>query len=457
MLREFLLTHAVTVLTAIASILMVLRLLATRRSPQSSLAWVVALTFVPWVAIPLYFLIGARKFPRTIKRRTESLAPRAGPPEGPVARVLRDLGAPPVRDAHRFELLENGESAYARLLTLITAARRRIDLTIFILGDDATGWSVVDALAARAKAGVQVRVILDAIGSSKIKRRATRAIRAAGGEALSFMPLLHAPLRGRNNLRCHRKIAVFDGLHVFLGGMNIAEEYMGPAEREGRWRDLAGVASGPIAADAEALFESDWAFCGGKAFGGSPATRAPSGAGDAKLQFVPSGPDMVEDTFYSAVLTALFVAAARVVIVTPYYVPDDVVQRALLLAARRGVKTQLVVPSRSNHAVADFARRGLLRELSEAGVEVHFYPRGMLHAKAMIVDDQFAYIGSPNMDMRSLFLNYEDALCLYGSPEIGAVRRWADGLIAECTTEPPDSGRQHWLLEQIARLLTPEL
>lgn len=465
MLTSYLLSHLVAVITALASTLMLVRLLSTNRTPQSLLAWGVALMFVPLVAIPLYFLVGARKFPRTAKRTMRTAPSRsdlASP--GPVARVLVALGAPPARAGHRFELLENGERAYARLMELIAASRRTIDLTMFILGDDATGRSVVDALAARARAGVRVRVVLDAVGSTSSKRRAARLLHEAGGSVRPFMPLLHAPFRGRNNLRCHRKLGLFDGEHVFAGGMNIADEYMGPAPLAGRWRDVAGVVTGPIAVDAAALFESDWEFCGGKRAAAKPQeagenadAAVPAKAGDATVQLVPSGPDMVHDTIYDAVLTAIAVATERIVIVTPYYVPDDVVQRALLLAARRGVRTQLLVPSRSNHAFADFARRSLLRELADAGVELRFYPHGMVHAKAMVVDDAFAYIGSPNMDMRSFFLNYEDAICLYTSPDIGQVRAWVDALLAECTSTGPHSKREYWLFEQVARMIAPEL
>jgi cardiolipin synthase len=151
------------------------------------------------------------------------------------------------------------------------------------------------------------------------------------------------------------------------------------------------------------------------------------------------------------------VARERVAIVTPYYVPDEVVQRALLLAARRGVRTQLLVPTHSNHALADFARRGLLRELDAAGVELHFYPHGMVHAKAMLADATFAFIGSPNLDMRSLFLNYEDALFLYDSAQVAQVAGWVDALLARCTRERPHSAREYWLLEQLARIVAPEL
>jgi cardiolipin synthase len=317
---------------------------------------------------------------------------------------------------------------------------------------------VVDSLVARANDGVDVRVVLDAVGSTNSKRAAGRLLRAAGGSVRVFMPLLHAPLRGRNNLRCHRKLGLFDGEHLFAGGMNLAEEYMGPTPLPGRWRDVACVVSGPVAVDAAALFESDWEFCGG-----SPRKESASGApkparaGEGTVQLVPSGPDMVHDTVYDAVLTAIAVATERITLVTPYYVPDDIVQHALVLAARRGVKTQLLVPTKSNHALADFARRGLLRELTAAGVHVRFYARGMVHAKAMVVDDTFAYVGSPNIDMRSFFLNYEDAVCLYSAPDIAQVRVWADALLGECVDRGPHSRRAYWMFEQVARMIAPEL
>jgi cardiolipin synthase len=453
-LAHYLFSHLLTVLTSIASMFIMIRLLATPRTPQSLLAWIVSLIFFPFAAIPLYLLLGTRKLPRKAKRQMRMAATHSDAPT-PVAKMLNTLGAPPARACTDFELLGTGEQAYARLLALITEAAHSIDLTMFIFGDDATGHRVLDALAERAKAGVRVRLILDAMGSHKIKRRAIRAMHAAGGAVRIFMPLIHAPLRGRNNLRSHRKLAVFDRTHLFIGGMNIAEEYMGATPRPGRWRDLAACVSGPVAGDALAIFESDWEFCGGA----SPheASPAPLDPRPTTMQLVPSGPDMAQDTFYNAILTAIFVARTRIAIVTPYYVPDDVVQCALALAARRGVRVELVLPLRSNHALADFARRGLLRELAAAGVALRFYPHGMVHAKTMVVDDTFAYVGSPNFDMRSFFLNYEDALCLYGSEDIAQARAWIDGLIAECTATPPHSGHEHWLLEQLARLLTPEL
>jgi cardiolipin synthase len=440
-MMTYLASHALTIAAVVAWFVMLSRISGSGRTPQSTLAWLLGFAFVPLLAIPLYMALGSRKFPRRAKGR--------------------QLGVPPVRSSHSFELLTTGESAFARLLELVRRAERSIDLTMFILGDDATGRAVLEALAERAKHGVEVRVILDAVGCLRTWRLAARLLRAAGAEVRVFMPLRHSPIRGRTNLRSHRKIAVVDGEHVFAGGMNLANEYMGPPLPDGvapRWHDVAAVVSGPAAADATALFESDWVFCGGSRRPADGPRSATAGVshGDAVVQFVPSGPDMLTDTMYDLFLNGIFGARERIAIVTPYYVPDEALQHALVLAARRGVKTELLVPERSNHRIADVARRKLLRELSANGVDVHYYARGMVHAKAMVIDDAFAYVGSPNFDMRSLFLNYEDALCVYSSVAIAQVRGFVDGLISECSPErPPD--REHRVIEQIALLLAPEL
>ena len=457
----FVASHPLLVAVHVVGLVVAMRVLVTRRAPQSLMAWLLALVFAPWVAVPLYFLLGGRKFPRGAKgkhappRVADARAELPGShPAADVPRVLRTEGVPGVRDGNTFRLLGTGEEAYAGLLEAIQSAQRTIDLTIFILGNDEVGRSVVDALAARARAGVRVRLLLDAVGSRPILSTAARELGGAGGEVRSFMPLIHAPVRGRSNLRSHRKIAIFDGRRAFLGGMNIALQYMGPTPRPSRWRDLASLVEGPVAADAAQLFAADWAFAGRE----EPVrvSEVPPAAGEAVLQLVPSGPEMATDTFYDALVTALYSARFHVACVSPYYVPDDVVQHAFVLCARRGVRTELVMPAVSNHLLADMARRGLLPELAEAGVIFHWF-KGMVHGKAMVVDSSVAYVGSPNLDMRSFFLNYEDALMLYSPAEIAAVRAWIERLAGECPKALGPPARRWWLLDDVARLLAPEL
>jgi cardiolipin synthase A/B len=441
LVTTYLASHALLLASVVAWFVMLSRISGSQRTPQSTLAWLLAFAFVPFLAIPLYLVLGSRKFPLRAKGK--------------------QLTVPPVREGHSFELLATGETAFAGLMALIRGAECTIDLTMFILGDDVTGRAVIEALAERAKSGVEVRVILDAVGSFWTHRSAGRALRKAGAQMRVFMPLRHSPLRGRSNLRCHRKIAIVDGEVVFAGGMNLAMEYMGPPLDDGaapRWRDVVAVVRGPAAADATLLFESDWVFCGGsrRPEKRDGATTAIAPRGVARVQFMPIGPDMKTDTMYDVFLNGIFEARERVAIVTPYYVPDDALQHALVLAARRGVKTELLVPAWSNHRVADLARREFLRELRASGVALHYYARGMVHAKAMVIDDTFAYVGSPNFDMRSLFLNYEDALCVYSPEAIAGVRGFVDGLISECAKEAPVFPERR-VVEQIALLLAPEL
>jgi cardiolipin synthase len=144
-------------------------------------------------------------------------------------------------------------------------------------------------------------------------------------------------------------------------------------------------------------------------------------------------------------------------IVTPYYIPDEPLQRALVLSARRGIATDLVMPARSNHRIADVARRPFLRELAAAGARLYAYPRGMLHAKAMVVDDSFAYVGSANMDMRSLLLNYENAVFVYDAAHVARLDAFIEALASECDRDGFRTKRRAWPLEPLARLVAPEL
>ena len=463
MLTGYLLAHLSAIVTAFATVLLTLHLLASQQSSQSLLAWLIALVFVPPLGIPLYLIFGTRKVGHRARGPGRKATPEAAaavaqatPRSQAVQRVLESSGLPPASVGDRFDLIPDGVRAYQTLLELIAGARRTVHLSYFILSDDATGRAVTDALVERARAGVEVRVTLDAVGSRRMLRRLRPRLRAAGGIARALNPLLRASLRVRPNLRSHRKLAVVDGATLFTGGMNLAIEYMGAAPWPERWRDLAAVARGPVVRDATDLFTADWQACGGQ-LAELTLLDPEASAGDAVLQMVSSGPDVVDDALYQALISAANGAVDRIAIVTPYYVPDDAMQLALLLAARRGVRTQLVLPIKSNHPLADFARRGPLRALRHAGVEIAGV-EGMVHGKAMVVDDVFAHVGSPNYDVRSLLLNYENALFLYSPAEIGAVAAWIDGLRATATVEDFDRGRREWwLLEKLARLLAPEL
>jgi cardiolipin synthase len=167
-----------------------------------------------------------------------------------------------------------------------------------------------------------------------------------------------------------------------------------------------------------------------------------------------SGPDVESDLLYDALLSAVFAARARLWIATPYFVPDEALARGLVLAARRGVDVRIVVPARSNHRTADYAGASYLREVARAGGRICCYARGMMHGKSVVVDDTLAVFGSANLDMRSLFLNYEISVFCTSAPEVGALAAWFETLFPDCTHLAP-AGRARGVIESVARLVAP--
>ncbi len=274
------------------------------------------------------------------------------------------------------------------------------------------------------------------------------------------MPVLHVPFRGRANLRNHRKLLVFDGRIAITGGMNLAWPYMGPPTTRQLWSDIAVVIEGPVVSDLETIFTSDWGFATGS---GPEAETATLDAGEVistsgtAVQVVASGPDVAGDPLYESLLALIFAARSRIWVVTPYFVPDEMLARALSLAARRGVDVRLIVPARSNHISADLARASYLRDLHNAGGKVMLHAPVMLHAKVVVFDDQLAVIGSANMDMRSLFLNYEVALFVWSQSQVEAIATWATGLMADSHRELPHPGWAREIAENVVRLLSPLL
>jgi cardiolipin synthase len=349
--------------------------------------------------------------------------------------------------------LDDGVGAYETFLREIRGATKSIRLVTFVLGDDTTGCPLTEALIERASAGVEVRLLLDDFLRFHAPHGLLRKLEAAGGQVQRFMPLFHIPFRGHGNLRNHRKIALFDGARAIVGGMNLANEYMGPAPSETRWRDLSTLVTGDAVATLDAIFRADWEFASGKRLDLAPTLPAP---GPVPLRVIPSGPDSPSDPIYDAILTALFRAESRFWVSTPYFIPDEPLMRALTIAARRGIDVRLFVPARSNHLLADLVAGPSLRELEEEGVKIHRY-RAMLHAKTLLVDDTLAVVGSANFDMRSLFLDYEIALFFSGETEVRRLEAWFAATEARSDAGAPRAGWIRTRVESVVRLLAPLL
>ncbi len=462
------LAHVSAIAGFLLAFFLVARMMSERRAPANTFAWLLVIVFIPWLGVPLYLVLGGRKLRRMAKDK-RALSPTI--PEicvakaenvcVPVANTVAAAGGYPPVGGNRVHLLLTGEEDFSELERMILSARHSIHITTFILGRDATGRRIVELLAQRAREGVKVRLLLDALGCLVSSRGFVDPIRQAGGEVGRFMPVMPFTSRGSANLRNHRKMAIFDGTTAMVGGRNIAREYMGPTHYAKRWRDFGAVIEGPAAVVLGEVFTADWCFVARQP---PDKTRSDSRAGGApirgkcEIQVVASGPDVPGDPLYEGIVSMIQQAERNIWIVTPYFIPDDVILRSLIVKARAGCAVTLIVPAKSNHRVADFARRNYVRELNKAGGRVRLYTAGMLHAKAVVCDDRVALIGSPNCDLRSLFVNFEIGVLLYTEREVAEIKAWITDLLKKCR-EPVQARRTllAGIAEDVCRLLAPIL
>jgi cardiolipin synthase len=425
-----------------------------RRHPSTAVAWVLSILLLPEAGVPLYLLFGTRKLPKARVREPVERAPVAESIAPAWAQNLTaSMGLAPVAGYRDLRIHVDGVEAARALRELIEGARHSLDVCTFILGRDAFGDELVETLARRAQAGVAVRLLLDGVGEWMGGRRDLSSLEAAGVRVVRFVPPLRSPfkrpLRGRANLRNHRKLVIADGCRLWSGGRNLAAEYFTGIEGRMPWVDLSFDLAGELVVEAAAVFESDWRFAlapGAGEIGGALTRAWPQTASAAPAaQIVPSGPDYADDTVHTMLLTACYRARTRILAVTPYLVPDESLLSSLALAARRGVRVEVVIPARSNHRLADIARHRPMRELAAAGARIRLLPR-MIHAKAVVVDDDIAMAGSVNLDGRSLFLNYELMVAFYARADI---RRFADWIEAAAAGAPQYVARAPGLARSI--------
>jgi cardiolipin synthase len=416
---QWLSVHGLVVLIGLLTYVLTSHSLHQRRSPTAAVSWVLAISLVPYVGLPLYLMFGTRKLAHSGRRVAGDLPVRAAQGDADSLWPLQlaaALGQPPEAHYRDLRLHEDGTQAREALWDLVDAARRDLVLCTFLLGRDAFGRELIARLVAKARSGVRVRLLLDAAGRVMGGGVSLKPLRAAGIEVALFGPILHIPFTSRTNLRNHRKFAVADADRLWCGGRNLSGEYFGPKGPLPQWDDLTFDLRGPLAARARDLFERDWSFAARcplpSAAIGHEAARPPY------AQLIASGPDEADDTVHDLLVTACFKARRRIAVVTPYFVPGEVLLLALSLAARRGVTVDLVLPRHSNHRLADFVRHRALRELSRAGGRIWQVPY-MLHAKAVVVDEDLALAGSANLDSRSLFLNFELMVAFYERADIG--------------------------------------
>ena len=461
--------HLGTILGFVLALLVIGRLTLEKRNPSNVFAWGLLMLFVPWLGVPLYFLFGGRKSHRLAQAKMRLNAYAAQLAAG-LKPGEPQTGDEPLRLAPRrkfaynaFHLLGDGVSAYAALRSEIARARKSIHLQTFILGRDDDARQIVEDLAARARAGVEVKLLIDALGSLGAGGRFVEPVRAAGGRVARFMPVLPMQTKMSANLRNHRKYAIFDRERALAGGQNVDKRFIAAKDGPGLFLDFSALIEGPVVAAFNRSFVSDWCF----ASGDSPQefrdllAHVPESRGPNEVEVMTSGPDVRGDPLWERLLTLVQQCQEELTIVTPYFIPDEVLFQSLLVQAHLDKKIRLIVPEKSNHVMTDFARHYYLRLLHEAGVEVLFYRPRMNHGKLVLVDGRVAMMGSANMDMRSLFVNFEIGVFLFSPEPIRELTQWMEGLLPGCVSYTEagyaGAGENRRVMEDFAHLLGPLL
>lgn len=458
--------HLFTMLGTLLGVVVVVHMLRREMRPAVSIAWLLAIVLMPYVGVPMYILLGNRKWRKMTEQKSflsSSLSTLCvlDPPLASRAASILDTGEmPPARGNTTMRFLDDGQDAYETVCAMIRSAERSISIMIFILGRDDVGRSIVSLLSERAREGIEVRLLMDGLGCLWTRGKFVDELREAGGQVATFLPMLPVQRKWSANLRNHRKVIIVDGVHAVVGGMNLGDEYMGPESLKTQWVDTVMEVQGATVLDLKQLFISDWNFVTDEGLEASALSKESAfevdGTGIA--QVVSSGPDVKEEPMYDAILSSIYEARQRIWIVSPYFVPDDVLIRALSVQARLGLDVRIILPQRSNHFFADLARGRSIRTLAEAGASIQLYEGRMMHAKHLVFDDSLAVSGSMNFDMRSLYFNYEVAVFVYSRGDIDVISQWISKMgdqTHEWTESPRGSMRR--LAEDFSALVSPLL
>lgn len=447
-------------------------ILLEKRSPVATVAWIVSLLALPYVGFVVFYFLGPRRLRRKRLRharaRAASRAVEAAPSddedEGALATEVQRLavraGGSPLATASCVELFHDAESCLSDIARAIDGAKHHVHVAYYILEPGESGTRLRDLLVKKAREGVTVRVLVDAVGSASISRRWLRPLRAAGGYFAFFNPVRFARLRSRLNFRNHRKIVVVDGSVAFTGGVNISDEYL-PGRATAPWRDTHLRVEGNVVRWLQLVFFEDWHFAT-TYVPQEPEYFPPRTSGcEERTQIVAGGPDRDWESIKLVYFTAITQAHDRVWIATPYFVPDDAMLAAITSAAMRGVDVRILVPKASDSRVVTAAARSYYDEILRAGVRIFEYAPAMMHAKTLVVDDAFAAVGTPNFDNRSFRLNFEVTCLCYGERVAGELAEQFERDLAASHEVTAASRRATPRVERVAeasaRVLSPLL
>ncbi len=396
--------------------------LLNKRLVHAAIGWIALAWLVPLMGALLYLMLGVNRIQRAAValgltdtwRSDGSSADAANEADAPclpelagISQLTREVTGRSLLAGNAVTPLVQGSQAYPAMLAAIHEARHSVTLLSYIFNDDRVGRSFLEALAQAQARGLQVRVLIDAVGARYRRSNMVKELRRVGVPAAAFLPPRLTRLLAQANLRNHRKIMVVDGAIGFTGGMNISAAHWLSTPCAQQIQCLHFAVRGPVVTDLQRTFAVDWAFTTGEALHGHPWFVENPVCGPVLARGVTDGPDADIDHMRQVILGALATARQRVRIVTPYFLPDDVLFTTLQVTALRGVAVDIVLPARSNLPLLDWAMRSQFGWLVASGCRVHLSGPGFDHTKLFLVDDAWSLIGSTNWDARSLRLNFE--------------------------------------------------
>jgi cardiolipin synthase len=402
-----------------------------RRTPAAAKGWLLLVFFEPWVGLLLYLLIGRARLPHwrreQVAKLPEAMAgvigrlanhpnifqPEVDPALAPAVALAERLGGSPILGGNAAELLADYDGTLARLAADIDQAVNHVHLLFYIFADDHATAPILEALGRAVKRGVRCRVLADAIGSGSGLRTLRPRLAALGVEFHEMLPIRLLPWRkARLDLRNHRKIAVIDGCVGYTGSQNL----IAAGFKEGlTYEDLMVRVTGPVVLELQHVFATDWFLESNEILDGETEFPGPRITGTVPAQALPSGPDFPTQNNQRLFVALVHGAQRRVVLTTPYFIPDEPLLQAMETAALRGVEVHLVVSDQGDHPIVSAAQKSYYEQLLEAQVHIHLYRKNFLHAKHLSVDDSVAVIGTSNLDIRSFALNAEVMLVIYDS------------------------------------------
>lgn len=481
---HILIVEAIAGLSVVAAIAATIHVLLKRGENRTALGWLGLF----WLGYPLigsliYLLVGVNVIRRdkrasgeailSKRRRRKPVRPRIELDDEPPRRLeppmptLRKMGDHILGNTlfcgDDVELLVNGTQVYPSMLAAIDSAKKSVALSSYIFKDDVCGRRFADALENASRRGVDVRVLIDALGSTHGGRSVYRLLRRRGLNVRRFMPSLGLPFFRFANLRNHRKLLLVDGKVGFTGGMNIDVAFWPEIRPDGVMpkEDIHFRLRGPVLADLLAAFEQDWQFMTGEDFDADVWSISGWDEGTMFARGIPDGPDSDKRLTRNFILAALATAERSVRIVTPYFLPPADIMSALEIAVMRGVRVELLVPSPTNSPIVEWASQDFLRKAQEFGCRIWADGRPFNHSKLMIVDSRWALIGSSNWDPRSLRLNFEFNLECHSETLAKTLEAYWDHEIRSSSLWncPATGERPVWkeLRNGFARLFTPLL